>query len=381
MAQMGWIFKHNWDVLKKSKVRMIMIIGLPILSILIYFFSYGTQMNDTTVLKLGVVNQDSGMYTNQLVTFLKEDNAGMKEVSYEKGKAELIGGQLDALILIQKGANDSLANQTASDFKIESIQGGNTINTTKMLLSNEINKLLKLEKLGGQANFEQTVKTYDASKLPIENTDLKDQSGIEKMMSAQILGFLCMMLLYAAGSLGELILKEKEEGTFYRLMSTPLSSKKYLLGNALFAYVIVLVEVLICLFAMRFAFRINPGVAYVDLFAILAVFSLMAVVLSLAFGFVAGSRRSISAMQTTIFTISTLLSGALIPIAIMPEIMQKIAAFMPQYWVMDAVSKLQQNGTLADLSLNIIILLGYTLLFFSIASYKFAKNKELRSFV
>ncbi|EMG29290.1 ABC transporter permease [Listeria fleischmannii] len=81
MAQMGWIFKHNWDVLKKSKVRIFMIIGLPILSILIYFFSYGAGMNDSSALKLGVVNEDSGTYTNQLVTFLKEDNASVKEIS------------------------------------------------------------------------------------------------------------------------------------------------------------------------------------------------------------------------------------------------------------------------------------------------------------
>lgn len=381
MAQMGWIFKHNWDVLKKSKVRIFMIIGLPILSILIYFFSYGAGMNDSSALKLGVVNEDSGTYTNQLVTFLKEDNASVKEISYKKGKAELTGGQLDALIRMEKGANDSLANQTAAHFKIESIQGENTINTVKMLLSNDINKLLKLEKLGGVDKLNQTVNTYESSKLQVENTDLKDHSNIEQMMSAQILGFLCMMLLYAAGNLGELILKEKEEGTFYRLMSTPLSSKKYLLGNALFAYVIVLVEVLICLFAMRFAFHINPGVAYFDLFIILAIFSLMAVVLSLAFGFMASSRKSVSALQTTIFTISTLLSGALIPTTIMPPLMQKIAAIMPQYWVMDAVSKLQQNGSIENLGLNIAILLGYTLLFASIASYKFARNDELRSFV
>lgn len=190
-----------------------------------------------------------------------------------------------------------------------------------------------------------------------------------------------MMLLYAAGNLGELILQEKEDGTFYRLMSTPLSSKAYLFGNALFSLAVVVTEVVICLTAMRFVFGIDPGVSYLALFGILFVFSVMAVLLSLALGFTATSRKSVSGLQMILFTLTSLLSGALIPVEIMPAFMQKVAEFLPQYWVMNAITTLQQNGGLASISLNIAIILGYALLFFCIASYKFTKNNRVNSFV
>lgn len=362
-------------------MRLILIVGMPILSILIYFITYGAAIGDSAAIKIGIVNQDKGVYTTELTRLIKEEPVSVTEVSKVQGEKELLGGQKDALIIMKKGSDQALADGKPAHFAVKALQSENTTKSVERILAAQIEKLSKMAQVGSGQEFSKISKIYQANQLEVKNTNIINRQEVSKNMSAQIIGFLCMMLLYAAGSLGELLLKEKEEGTFYRLMSTPLGSKAYIFGHALFAFATLLFEILFCLLLMKFAFQIDPGLSYLKLFLLLAVFAVFAVSISLAFGFLSKSRRSLSSVQTTVFTLSTMLSGALIPIAIMPAFMQKIAEFMPQYWIMDAISQLQQNGSMFDLGLNLLVLSGYTLFFFSLASYKFTKNEELNSFV
>ncbi|MBC1500711.1 ABC transporter permease [Listeria weihenstephanensis] len=382
MQQIGWIFRHNFKSITQSKGKLLMIIGLPILSILIYFVSYGAQ-SGTTMLKIGLVNEDPGVYTSQMVMWMKEDSDSVQSVSKAAGDKKLTGGQLDALVIFEKGSEKSIAALDPQHITVKSMQGDTVNKTVKATVNASLTNIMSMiqaSEKGGQ-DFAKYASTFDHSKISVTQKTSSNQQDVVLMMSTQILGFLCMMLLYAAGNLGELILQEKEDGTFYRLMSTPLSSKAYLFGNALFSLAVVVTEVVICLTAMRFVFGIDPGVSYLALFGILFVFSVMAVLLSLALGFTATSRKSVSGLQMILFTLTSLLSGALIPVEIMPAFMQKVAEFLPQYWVMNAITTLQQNGGLASISLNIAIILGYALLFFCIASYKFTKNNRVNSFV
>ncbi|MGJ8730217.1 ABC transporter permease [Listeria aquatica] len=381
MEPIWWIFKHNFEMLKNSKVRLILLVGIPIVSILIYFFAYGSSIGNDTI-EIGVANQDKGTYTTALTTLLKaEKNVKVTEVSKAQGEKELLGGQKEALIIMEQGANDSLELEKPAHFRVKALQGEDTAKSIERMLASQLEKLVKIERMSEGKDFNKSFAIYQNEQLIVKNVNLSNESEIAKSMSAQIIGFFCMMLLYAAGSLGELLLKEREEGTFYRLMSTPISSRQYILGTALFSLVTLLAEIGLCLLAMRFVFQIDPGTSLGSLFVILSLFAVFAISISLAFSFVFKSRRSLSAIQTTIFTLSTLLSGALIPIQIMPKFMQKMAEFMPQFWVMDAVSKLQQEGSLLDLGLNILVLLGYTLFFISLASYRYTRNREIKSFI
>lgn len=316
MQQVGWIFRHNLKSLTQSKAKLLMIIGLPILSILIYFLSYGAQ-STTAGLKIGLVNEDPGAYTTQMVTWMKADNKEAQSVSLSDGNKKLTSGSLDALVIFEKGSEKSIEALDPQDITVKSIQGDTVNKTVKATVNASLTNMMTMMKASQNSgqDFSKYASTFDQSKISVTQKTTSTQQDVVLMMSMQILGFLCMMLLYAAGNLGELILQEKEDGTFYRLMSTPLSSKVYLFGNALFSLAVVVTEILICLVAMRFAFGIDPGVSYFALFGILFIFAIMAVLLSLALGFTATSRKSVSGLQMILFTLTSLLSGALIPVA------------------------------------------------------------------
>jgi ABC-2 type transport system permease protein len=87
------------------------------------------------------------------------------------------------------------------------------------------------------------------------------------------------------------------------------------------------------------------------------------------------------AMQNLIITPTCLLAGCFFPAEIMPATIRKIAEFLPQHWLLDALTRLQAGEAFGSLYLNMLILLAFALAFFLLAVYKFGKNNDTRMFV
>jgi ABC-2 type transport system permease protein len=86
-------------------------------------------------------------------------------------------------------------------------------------------------------------------------------------------------------------------------------------------------------------------------------------------------------MQNVVIVPTCLLAGCYFPYDIMPKTVQKIANFLPQRWLMDTISKLQQGIPFSELYLNILILFAFAIAFFLIAIYKFGRNNDARNFI
>lgn len=114
---------------------------------------------------------------------------------------------------------------------------------------------------------------------------------------------------------------------------------------------------------------------------LLAVYALVSVSLSLAIESFAKSSGAASAMQNLIVTPTCLIAGCFFPISVMPEQMQRVADFLPQRWVLQAIDKLQSGSGLTDIGLNFLILLAFAAVFFLIAVYKFGRSNDTRNFV
>ncbi|WP_438646525.1 ABC transporter permease, partial [Rhodobium orientis] len=50
-------------------------------------------------------------------------------------------------------------------------------------------------------------------------------------MTERTVGFLLMAMLFSAGSLTELLVKEKENRTYFRLLTTPITARQYVMSN------------------------------------------------------------------------------------------------------------------------------------------------------
>lgn len=174
MQQIGWIFRHNFKSITQSKGKLLMIIGLPILSILIYFVSYGAQ-SGTTMLKIGLVNEDPGVYTSQMVTWMKADSDSVQSVSKAAGDKKLTGGQLDALVIFEKGSEKSIAALDPQHITVKSMQGDTVNKTVKATVNASLTNIMSMiqaSEKGGQ-DFTKYASTFDHSKISVTQKNVE----------------------------------------------------------------------------------------------------------------------------------------------------------------------------------------------------------------
>jgi ABC-2 type transport system permease protein len=190
-----------------------------------------------------------------------------------------------------------------------------------------------------------------------------------------------MIMLFSAGNFTEIIIKEEENRTYFRLLTTPINARKYVLSNTIVSFTVMIVQIICTLLFLTKVFHIDMHVSTLQMAVVLIMFALVAVGLSLSVVPFSGSSASASALQNLVSTPTCLLAGCFWPVEIMPKAVQRIADFMPQHWALDTISKLQQGVHFGSLYLNFMILFAFAAAFFLIAVYKFAKNKHVQNFV
>lgn len=200
-------------------------------------------------------------------------------------------------------------------------------------------------------------------------------------MTIQTMGFLIMIMLMSAINMSEIILLEKEKRTYFRLLSTPISTRKYLLANVLVNMIVMTIQVVITLTIMKSIFNIGLNMTYWEAAVVMLLFSLIAVGLSLVLISFSKSRSAASALQNLIILPTVMLSGCFWPVEVMPTTLQKIANFLPQRWTLDTLTKIQEGHSISELSLHLLILFAFAAAFFLIAVYKFSRNSTTQNFV
>ncbi|MCH6267171.1 ABC transporter permease, partial [Neobacillus citreus] len=169
--------------------------------------------------------------------------------------------------------------------------------------------------------------------------------------------------------------------TYFRLLSTPINARKYLLANVLVNMLVMTIQVAVTLTIMKSVFHIGLNMSYWEAAVVMLLFSLIAVGLSLVLISFSKSRSAANALQNLIITPTVMLSGCFWPVEVMPATLQKIANFLPQRWTLDTLTKLQEGHAFSELSLNLLILFAFAAAFFLIAVYKFSRNKTTENFV
>ena len=76
-------------------------------------------------------------------------------------------------------------------------------------------------------------------------TETLEDTSKNKDMTNQTMGYLIMFMLFSAANLSGHILKEKENRTYFRLLSTPIDGKKFILSNVGVNMIILTVQILI----------------------------------------------------------------------------------------------------------------------------------------
>lgn len=381
MKDILWLIQKTLSVLLKNKKGLLIIIGLPIAGALLSFLIYGNVGQGT--LRIGVVNHENQYIANDTVKFIEGlDHVKVSKIQSSEIEENLASKKLDAVITLDSGFSQSVRDGKPSHIEVSSIKGEQITSFIKSYLYNYIDNITAISKVAqdDQSKFDQMYVGYQKNSFKLTAHTLKDTSK-NRDMTNQTVGYLMMFMLFSAVNFSELILKEKENRTYFRLLSTPIDGRKYILSNVAVNMVIMLVQIIVTVLFMTNVFHIDPNIPLMAMIGVLMIFGLIAIGLSLAIVSLAKNSASVNAMQNIIITPTCLLAGCFFPFDIMPASVQKIAEFLPQRWLLDTITKIQQGTQFVDLYLNILILFAFALSFFLIAIYKFGRNNDARNFI
>ncbi|GAB6455193.1 ABC transporter permease [Bacillus luti] len=381
MKDILWLIQKTVSVLLKNKKGLFIIISLPIIGTLISFSIYGNVGQGT--LNIGVINKENQSIANDTVKFLEEINhVKVSKVKESEVEDKLTSKKLDGVITLQSGFSESVREGKPSHIEISSIKGDQVTAFIKSYLYNYIDNVAAISKVSGtdQNAFDTMYTGYQKSSFKVKTETLEDTSK-NKDMTNQTMGYLIMFMLFSAVNLSGYILKEKENRTYFRLLSTPIDGKKFILSNVGVNMIILTVQIIITILFLKNVFHTNINMPFIVMIGVLMIFALVAIGMSLVIVAFSKNSSSANAMQNMIIVPTCLLAGCYFPYDIMPNAVQKVANFLPQRWLLDTVSKLQQGIPFSELYLNILILFAFAIAFFLIAIYKFGRNNDARNFV
>ncbi|MGN7457262.1 ABC transporter permease [Paenibacillus pasadenensis] len=381
IKDLAWLFGFMLRGTFRKRSSWMLYLGLPVVGVLTSVLLYsGTQ---SPPLRVAIVNEDGAARiaadTAAYVGGLRE--VQVQELGREEAKKEIASGSLDVALLLEPGFSAAAAAGHPQGIALESVKGASVTAYVKSMLDAYLSNVAAISRAadGDGAAFEAMYAAYRDGAFKLTAESARDTS-VARSMSAQAIGFLILFMLMSAVNLSEMLLKSRENRTYLRILSSPVPAGTYVLANTLVNLSVMAVQIALALGVMRFGFGIDAGMPLAELGALLLLFGLVSVSLSLAIVAFSRSSAMASALSNFIITPSCLLAGCFFPASIMPETIRRIGDFMPQRWVLTSIDALQ-SGQYADIPLHIAVLLAFALVFFLAAAFKLGRSDDTRSFV
>lgn len=163
---------------------------------------------------------------------------------------------------------------------------------------------------------------YQKNLFKVKSETLTDTSK-NKDMTNQTMGYLIMFMLFSAANLSGYILKKKRNRTYFRLLTTPIDGKKFILSNVGVNMMILTIQILITILFLTNVFSYEYQYAFhSDDWRTNAIcFNSDWNIISSCCFF--ENSASANTMQNLVIVPTCLLAGCYFPYDIMPKAVQK----------------------------------------------------------
>ncbi len=399
------------QILFKDRGTLFQLFILPLLFIMVFSGALGAIGNVEAVSlpNLAIVDLDGGTAAQSLISKIAADGSlTVQSLSVSDAQTQLDENNALGILTIPSGFTSGvqqstpvtlvLSTGTSSDpqqveaarLVLESIAADMTLESQIIASLKQMgdmqasappeNRVFNTERILAQAhsqfeqaqarpliNIVQSVPQQEAGK---ESTPDLSQSAVP--------GFTVLFVFLAAQTTARSIYEEKKIGSFRRLVAAPISKVELLIGKILPNFITGLVQI-----AVIFAFG-SLGMRLLGLtplpiekaplgtLLIAVVLALCSSAFGIAIAAIAHTENQISGLSTLLLWGMGLLGGSLIPLFVLERFLGSIPMIVPHYWANRALDDLLIRGLgMADVALDVGVLLGFSLLFFAIGLWRF----------
>ncbi|MBP3792289.1 MAG: ABC transporter permease [Methanobrevibacter sp.] len=375
-----WMIKKELISLKRHPARLVSILAFPIIMILLFGYGMGGEMTDLPIV---VVSQSHGDLTDLTLDTIKDtETYHVVEVidDMDEGKERVDSGEVKAAIILPSDYDKDSSQQKSVTLYLDSSD-----QMASQILESSTQGIFY--RLSNMVASQTSVSTKDADIEPSvihSLNNFKDDISLHinriygnikyiDFLVPAILGMTIMMSCMMG--MGATIAGERETGELARLFMTPTSVSTVIGGKIAAKLLIELVRALILIFMAVLLFNVSIKGGFLQTFIVLVIGALCFV----GFGIMLSARTQTQEDYAQIslpFSMPMMfVSGVFYPIETMPWILQKLAYVFPLTYLNDAMRGIMLKGqTLGDVWLDLVVLLGFTVLFFIIGVKRFNRD-------
>lgn len=362
----------------KQPSTYILMLAMPLL----FSFLFGSMFTGDTEKpnSVALVNEDHSLQARFLIQQLENNDAIHLEIlEADEARKALNDKKTEGVFWIRSGFGTELADGKDPKLKFQYPPSSATAQILKQVVNQSIQTMVV------QMNAAKAWRTYSgedwlgmfqmmndrqtAIELPkskLISIDGKEQetklTGTSYSSPGFTIMFVMIMMLIVTG----VFIEARKSGVWQRMMSVPTSRLQIVIGYLLSFFLIGWIQFGLLMISSSVLFDVNwgnLGAATVLISALL----LAIVGLGLMIAGFAKTTEQQGTIGSLVIISTCMLGGVYWPVSIVPEFMQKIAQFTPQFWAMKGFTRIiSDQGGITDIWYPVLILLGFAVVFLMI---------------
>jgi ABC-2 type transport system permease protein len=184
--------------------------------------------------------------------------------------------------------------------------------------------------------------------------------------------FTVAFAFFLIGQMATTLLREKEEGTLRRLISSPMP-RGSVIGGKMLAYVIVVFLQVIVLFGVGYAlFKMPLGESPLALLLLTLALALASASMGMLLGALCTTSKQADRLGMVLGFVLLALGGSIFPLFRAEGFIGIVSRMTPSAWGIEGYMGLvADHWTLARTAPNILVLFGFAIVFFAVAVWRF----------
>ena len=380
----------------RNRMTFLFLLIMPVAFTLLFGLAFGgsSQPSDTR-LPVGLLNQDGGAISTQLQTLLSSSTVIRLDTTSGRSEtdlAALVGsGKLAGALVIPSGYSQSV--RTDSPLKLGFYADPSQASTASLesdllVASNRLASAVRTASIAAAitknpAAFDpalsQALAAWQNPPIRVSVTSAVSTKPQDQKILSMAQSSPAMMIQFAIAGLltaATVIVNERKTRSLQRLLTTSTSRFQILLGHYLAIFTIIFVQFLLL---MLFGQLLHVDYLRVPLATLLVAFvtAVCIAALGLLIGVLAKSEEQAIVFSLIPMFVLSGLGGAWVPLEYTGSAFQAIGHVSPVAWAMDGFKDITVRGLgFGSVLLPAAAILGYALLFFGLALWRFQRVSE-----
>lgn len=405
------IARKDLLILIKDRSTILQTFILPLVFIVLYVgigtAASGGESTDEQIPLTVVTLDQSGDMSRRFIANLKSEG-GISVSVFPRDTADRMfeEGNISRILTIPAGFTEDImaGNKAAITYQTDNPTAQENMAVSTVIsgiaedLSLQANLLGSLEKmrqmqaddpeaaegLSAEKSIQQAKSQFEAAEVqPLISVNQQNPSTFterEELSFAELAvpSMTVLFVFLTAQTTAQSVYDEKKIGSFRRLLAAPMARSSLMSGKMLPNFLTVLLQVIVIFSAAIFVFpamgldELTLGNDIPALVLLVLVTALCSTALGALISAIAKTEAQIGGVSTVILWVMAFIGGTIVPFFLVNDALAAIGKFTPQYWAVTGFYDLLVRGKqMAEVADSIGALLGFSVIFFAIAIWRF----------